>query len=119
MRTTSSLLITAAVVIAVVATLPAAAEATYGPIGNTNALVIQQVGRFSILVYDLSHRKSLVFVAVVSGETEPAVGGGTNYRLVVLAEKTPGGSKGKFQCVVWGVPGSRSNTWKLLSFNAI
>lgn len=121
MRTSSSLLVAAALVFAVVVvaeTLPAA-EATYRPIGNTSNLVVQQVGRFSVLVYDLSHRKSLVFVSVVSGETEAAVGGGTNYRLVILAETTPGGSKAKFQCVVWGVPGSRANTWKLLSFKAI
>ncbi|KAF0912838.1 hypothetical protein E2562_019426 [Oryza meyeriana var. granulata] len=121
MRTTSllPLLVAAALVVVVVAATLPAAEATYKPIANTNNLVIQQVGRFSVLVYDLSHRKSLVFISVVSGETEPAVGGGTNYRLVILAEKTPGGIKGQFQSVVWGVPGSRANTWKLLSFKAI
>ncbi|XP_006651085.1 cysteine proteinase inhibitor 5-like [Oryza brachyantha] len=115
----SSLLPLLVVAAALVAAALPAAEATYRPIANPNALVYQQVGRFSVIVYNLSHRKSLVFVSVVSGETEAAVGGGTNYRLVLLAQTTPGGSKAKFQCVVWGVPGSRANTWKLLSFQPI
>ncbi|KAG8073655.1 hypothetical protein GUJ93_ZPchr0006g42152 [Zizania palustris] len=112
------LLVAFAAVVAAATTLPAA-EATFTPIANTTSLVIQQVANFSVIVYDLSNGKSLAFLSVVRGETERAVGGGTNYRLVILAEKTPGGSKGQFQCLVWGVPGTRSNTWKLLSFKAI
>ncbi|KAL5219570.1 hypothetical protein ABZP36_020254 [Zizania latifolia] len=111
------LLVAFAAVVAA-ATLPAA-EASYTPIANTSSLVIEQVANFSVIVYNLSNGKSLAFVSVVRGETERAVGGGTNYRLVILAEKTPRGSKGQFQCIVWGVPGTRSNTWKLLSFKAI
>uniref|UniRef100_N1QUS1 Cysteine proteinase inhibitor n=1 Tax=Aegilops tauschii TaxID=37682 RepID=N1QUS1_AEGTA len=50
----------------------------------------------------------------------PAGGGlGTNYRLVGPAARAPGGSRGRYECVVWGVPGSRTSTWKLLGFKAL
>lgn len=85
-----------------------------------NEVVIKQVGQFAVLVYGLAHRKDLAFVAVVRGQTEDAVGGGTNYRLVVAAAK-PGeeGSAAEYDCLVWGVPGSRSDTWKLRRFRKI
>uniref|UniRef100_J3LKH9 Cysteine proteinase inhibitor n=1 Tax=Oryza brachyantha TaxID=4533 RepID=J3LKH9_ORYBR len=116
----SSLLPLLVVAAALVAAALPAAEATYRPIANPNALVYQQVGRFSVIVYNLSHRKSLVFVSVVSGETEAAVGGGggTSYRLAVAVAK-PDGSAARYHCLVWGVPGSHLDTWQLRRFRRI
>ncbi|RLN40982.1 cysteine proteinase inhibitor 5-like [Panicum miliaceum] len=58
-------------------------------IADVNDLLIRQVGQFAVLVYDMAHRKDLAFVAVgvVRGHTQDAVGGGTNYRLVVARRR--------------------------------
>ncbi|WVZ55654.1 hypothetical protein U9M48_006288 [Paspalum notatum var. saurae] len=96
------------------------ADAAWVPVVDVNELVVKQVGQFAVLVYGLAHRKDLVFVGVVRGQTEAAVGGGTNYRLVVAAARPDdGGSTALYDCLVWGVPGSRSDTWKLRRFRKI
>ncbi|CAN6285523.1 unnamed protein product [Urochloa humidicola] len=106
------------------ATLPAACRAEWVDVPDTNDLVIRQVGQFAVLVYGLAHHKDLAFLAVVRGQTQDAVGGGTNYRLVVAAAK-PGDGHGsttttaEYDCLVWGVPGSSSDTWKLRRFRKI
>jgi len=57
---------------------------------------------------------------VVRAQTQEAVGGGTNYRLAVAAAKPgDGGRAAEYDCLVWGVPGSSSNTWKLRRFRKI
>ncbi|KAI4992729.1 uncharacterized protein LOC123447080 [Hordeum vulgare subsp. vulgare] len=123
MRSLHALLVAVLVLVAVAATLPAGTDGAWAPIParDLNGVVVQQVGRFAVLVHDITRRASLVFVKVERGETErPAAGGvGTNYRLVVTVEKAPGGSRRQYECVVWGVPGSRTSTWKLLGFKAL
>ncbi|OEL28260.1 hypothetical protein BAE44_0010716 [Dichanthelium oligosanthes] len=112
----------AALLVVVAATLPVASRAEWVPVLDVNDLVIRQVGQFAVLVYGLAHRKDLAFAGVVRGQTENAVGGGTNYRLVVAAAK-PGGdgstTTAEYDCLVWGVPGSRADTWKLRRFRKI
>ncbi|PUZ42600.1 hypothetical protein GQ55_9G595500 [Panicum hallii var. hallii] len=109
-----------ALLLAVAATLPAPSRAEWAAVPDVNGLVIKQVGQFAVLVYSLAHRKDLAFVGVVRGQTQEAVGGGTNYRLVVAATKPGGdGSTAEYDCLVWGVPGSRSDTWKLRRFRKI
>ncbi|CAM0871530.1 unnamed protein product [Alopecurus aequalis] len=110
-------------VFAVATILPAGTSAVWVPIptGDLNSLLIQQVARFAVLVHDLSRHANLELVKVERGEIErPSVGGvGTSYRLELAAETSPGGRPWQYRCEVWGVPGSISVTWKLLSFKAM
>lgn len=95
-------------------------QAAWVPVLDHKELVIKQVAQFAVLVYGLAHHKDLAYVAVVRGQTGQAVGGGTNFRLVVVAARPDdGGSTAQYDCLVWGVPGSRSDTWKLRSFRKI
>ncbi|PAN51337.1 hypothetical protein PAHAL_9G586600 [Panicum hallii] len=104
------------------ATLPAPSRAEWAPVPDVNGLLIKQVGQFAVLVYDMAHRKDLSFVGVMRGHTQDAVDGGTNYRLVVAAAR-PGGAGTtttvEYDSLVWGVPGSRADTWKLHRFRKI
>ncbi|KAF0912839.1 hypothetical protein E2562_019427 [Oryza meyeriana var. granulata] len=100
-RSSPVLLLGAALAVAVAATLPAASDAEWAPVADTHDVVIQQVGRFAVLVYSLAHHTDLTYVDVARGETEAAVGGGTNYRLAVAATK-PDGSAAQYECLVWG-----------------
>nr|CAB3501868.1 unnamed protein product [Digitaria exilis] len=116
MRSPSSSSLLGAVLLAVLILAPSRAE--WVPVPDVNEVV----GQFAVLVYGLAHRKDMAFVAVVRGQTEDAVGGGTNYRLVVVAAKP--GEEGstttaEYDCLVWGVPGSSSDTWKLRRFRKI
>ncbi|EMS51773.1 hypothetical protein TRIUR3_16794 [Triticum urartu] len=104
-------------VLIVAATLPEGAAAKWTAV-NPNVVVVQQVGRFAVIVYDLAHSAGLTYVGVARGETEEAVGGGTIYRLVVAAAEADG-SRAQYECLVWGVPGSSLSTWKLRRFRKI
>lgn len=106
--------------LAVVAAAAATEAAGWAPVADVQELVIQQVGRFAVLVYSLAHHTDLAYVGVARGETEAAAGGagGTNYRLAVAVTK-PDGSAAQYECLVWGVPGSRLDTWKLRRFRRI
>ncbi|KAI4992730.1 hypothetical protein ZWY2020_007043 [Hordeum vulgare] len=109
-------------VLLVAATLPEGTSAKWTA-ANPHGVVIQQVGRFAVIVYDLAHRAGITpffhqCVGVARGETEEAVGGGTIYRLVVAAAK-PDGSRAQYECLVWGVQGSSLTTWKLCRFRKI
>ncbi|KAL6867762.1 hypothetical protein ACP4OV_015786 [Aristida adscensionis] len=116
-------LLTLLIIIAVTgaALLPAPSHAVWVPVRDVHhELVIRQVAQFAVLVYGLAHRRDLTYVDVVRGETEEAVGGGTNYRLVLVAAAGQGGgATAQYECLVWGVPGSRSDTWKLRRFRRI
>jgi hypothetical protein len=98
----------------------ALSQAAWVPVLDVNDLVIKQVAQFAVLVYGLAHHRDLAYVGVVRAQTEQAVGGGTNFRLVVVATRPDdGGSTAQYDCLVWGVPGSRSDTWKLRRFRKI
>ncbi|RCV46327.1 hypothetical protein SETIT_9G522700v2 [Setaria italica] len=101
------------------AALPAPSRGEWAPVADTNDLVIRQVGQFALLVYGLAHHRDLAFAGVVRGQTQDAVGGGTNYRLIVAAARPSDGTTAKYDCLVWGVPGSRSDTWKLRRFRKL
>ncbi|CAM0145581.1 unnamed protein product [Urochloa decumbens] len=113
--------VVAVALVGLLVALPAACRAEWVAVPDTNDLVIRQVGQFAVLVYGLAHRKDLAFVSVVRAQTQDAVGGGTNYRLVVAAAKPAGdgATTAEYDCLVWGVPGSRSDTWKLRRFRKI
>ncbi|KAL6595998.1 hypothetical protein ACP70R_047362 [Stipagrostis hirtigluma subsp. patula] len=97
--------------------LPSVPPAVWVPVQNPHELVTRHVAQFAVLMYSLARRTDLRYVDVVRGETEEAVGGGTNYRLVVVA--AAGSATARYECLVWGVPGSRSDTWKLRRFRKI
>jgi hypothetical protein len=109
--------------VAVAATLPMGTTAAWVSIPATdlNSLLVRQVARFAVLVHDLSRHANLELVKVERGEIErpSADGVGTSYRLELTAAISPGGRLWQYRCEVWGVPGSISATWKLLSFKAI
>ncbi|GJN30431.1 hypothetical protein PR202_gb18739 [Eleusine coracana subsp. coracana] len=115
-----SLLLLLPLLVAAVVLFPAGTtEATWTTVTNPRDLVITQVGRFCVLVYNLPHGTSFQFVRVVRGETERLPSGGTNYRLQLEVAATRGARPKPYECLVWGVPGSRANTWKLQSFKPI
>ncbi|KAL6648717.1 hypothetical protein ACP70R_012941 [Stipagrostis hirtigluma subsp. patula] len=116
MRSPALPLVVAALLVA--GTLPAASQAVWVPVRNPHELVCRQVAQFAVLMYSLARRADLRYVDVVRGATEEAVGGGTNYRLVVVAAAA-GSAAAQYECLVWGVPGSRSDTWKLRRFRKI
>ncbi|KAL6595994.1 hypothetical protein ACP70R_047358 [Stipagrostis hirtigluma subsp. patula] len=93
----SRLALVVAVLLAAAAALPAGADADPEPEGAGDPAVLELVN-------------------VVSGETQPVGDGTTDYRLVLNVRDNAVGTTAQFQCVVRGRPGSRSNTWKLLSF---
>uniref|UniRef100_A0A0D9VQ32 Cystatin domain-containing protein n=1 Tax=Leersia perrieri TaxID=77586 RepID=A0A0D9VQ32_9ORYZ len=109
----------AALAVLVAAAAASNVHAGWAPVADVRGdVVIQQVGRFAVLVYSLAHHTDLSYVAVERGETEEAVGGGTSYRLAVSVTK-PDGSPAQYECLVWGVLGSRLDTWKLRRFRRI
>lgn len=101
------------------AAFPTGTEAGWTTVSNPRDLVITQVGRFCVLVYNLPHGTNYQFVRVVRGETERPPTGGTNYRLELEVAATRGARPKLYECIVWGVPGSRANPWQLHSFKPI
>ena len=104
------------------ASAPAAAgvpppSAPWVPIADTGNFLYRQVGNFSLLIRTLVFREYLVLVEVVSGSVQ-AAGAGNNYNLLLRAADR-NGNVGRYQTVVWGVPGSRDWTWKVISFQRV
>lgn len=85
----------------------------WSPVTNVNDKSIKQVGQFAVLVYYLNTGANLVYVNVVSGQTQP-YNGGNNYQLVITVAAGAGGKTAQYNVFVWGILGT--TTWKLLSF---
>ncbi|CAN6231248.1 unnamed protein product [Urochloa humidicola] len=93
------------------------ASAPWVTITNINDFFYRQVANFSLLIRALVFKESLDLVQVVSGSVQPA-GAGNNYSLQLrAADRT--GAIGMYRTVVWGVPGSRDWTWKVVSFQRV
>ncbi|RLM77849.1 hypothetical protein C2845_PM12G09520 [Panicum miliaceum] len=114
--------------LALVASAPAAASAaaaagvppapaSWVPIADTGSFFYRQVGNFSLLIRALVFREYLDLVEVISGSVQ-AAGAGNNYSLLLRAADR-NGTVGRYQTVVWGVPGSRDWTWKVISFQRV
>ncbi|CAN6288268.1 unnamed protein product [Urochloa humidicola] len=109
-----------AAVIAAVALLAAAATLSPPPGYTTQEDVstyfISQVGKFAVNVYKIAHMIPMSYVSTSQCWSAPA-GGGANYYWMVLTATNGSGTAGQYVSTVWGIPGSESKTWKLLSFN--
>ncbi|KAL6641180.1 hypothetical protein ACP70R_019361 [Stipagrostis hirtigluma subsp. patula] len=117
MKRSSSAVAAAAVLVA----LLAAAAAVAPPAGYTkkedeNSEFARQVSKFAVTMYGLGHMVRMYYVTTWQCWSQPA-GGGANYYWSLLAATNSSGAKGNYECIVWGIPGSESKTWKLLSFN--
>ncbi|EAZ25759.1 classical arabinogalactan protein 9-like [Oryza sativa Japonica Group] len=84
----------------------------WSPVTNVNDYTIQQVGKFAVQSYCLNTGAKLVYVNVVSGQTQPCSGGGSNYQLVINV--AAGVRTAQYSVFVWGILGT--TTWKLWSF---
>ncbi|KAK3157480.1 hypothetical protein QOZ80_2AG0123060 [Eleusine coracana subsp. coracana] len=84
---------------------------------DVNSDFIKQVGTFSVNVYKMAHMILMYYKYTVQCWSAPA-GGGANYYWMVLTATNSSGVAGQYVSRVWGVPGSESKTWKLLSFNS-
>ncbi|RCV05957.1 hypothetical protein SEVIR_1G123100v4 [Setaria viridis] len=102
---------------AAVASVPPA-SAPWVPIPNAEDFFFRQVANFSLLIRALVFREYLDLVHVVSGSVQ-AAGAGNNYSLLLRAADRTNGAVGRYQTVVWGVPGSRDWTWKVVSFQRV
>uniref|UniRef100_A0A0E0QYR8 Cysteine proteinase inhibitor n=1 Tax=Oryza rufipogon TaxID=4529 RepID=A0A0E0QYR8_ORYRU len=78
---------------------------------------IKQVGKFAVTVYKLARGVSLYYVSTSQCWSKPAGGGADDYWMVLTATNGAGAA-GSYVATIWGIPGSESKTWKLLSFNA-
>ncbi|KAL6660039.1 hypothetical protein ACP70R_002161 [Stipagrostis hirtigluma subsp. patula] len=85
----------------------------WSPVTDVNDLTIQQVGRFAVRAYCLNTGEQLVFVNVVSGQTQPTSNGGSSYQLVITVAG-PGPKTGQYSVLVWGILGTTA--WQLWSF---
>ncbi|KAF0912840.1 hypothetical protein E2562_019428 [Oryza meyeriana var. granulata] len=83
----------------------------WSPVTNVNDKTIQQVGQFAVHTYCLNTGARLVYVNVVSGQTQP-YNGGSNYQLVINV--AAGVKTVQYSVFVWGILGT--TTWQLWSF---
>ncbi|EMS49966.1 hypothetical protein CFC21_050921 [Triticum aestivum] len=98
--------------VAAVATRPA--KYTYQEDASSD--FIRSVGTFSVTVYKLSHGLTMYY-ASTSQCWSVASGEGYEYWMVLTA-KNGAGVYSRYVSIVWGIPGSESRTWKLLSFSS-
>lgn len=108
---TAAVLLPGATVMAV-ATRPA--KYTYQE--DATSYFIRSVGTFSVTVYKLAHGLTMSY-ASTSQCWSVASGEGYEYWMVLTA-KNGAGVYGRYVSIVWGIPGSESRTWKLLSFSS-
>lgn len=78
---------------------------------------IKQVGKFAVNVYKIAHMITMNYLSTSQCWSSPAGGGASNYWMVLRATNWTG-TAGSYVSTVWGIPGSESKTWKLLTFNA-
>ncbi|KAG0549635.1 hypothetical protein BDA96_01G271900 [Sorghum bicolor] len=76
---------------------------------------IKQVGKFAVNVYRLAHMIPMNYLSTSKCWSSPAGGGANNYWMVLSATNYTG-TAGSYVSTVWGIPGSESKTWKLLTF---
>ena len=84
---------------------------------DTSSYFIKQVGKFAVNVYKIAYMIPMTYVSTSQCWSAPA-GGGANYYWMVLTATNGTGAAGQYVSTVWGIPGSESKTWKLLSFNS-
>ncbi|OEL29411.1 hypothetical protein BAE44_0009570 [Dichanthelium oligosanthes] len=92
-------------------------SAPWVTIPNIGNFFYRQVANFSLLMRALVFKERLDLVQVVSGSVQ-AAGAGNNYSLLLRAADQ-NGTVGRYLTVVWGVPGSRDWTWKVISFQRV
>ncbi|KAF8644736.1 hypothetical protein HU200_066348 [Digitaria exilis] len=94
-------------------------SAPWVPISNSNIKdkLYRQVANFSLMIHALVFREYLDLVEVVSGSVQVA-GVGNNYSLLLRAADR-NATVGRYQTVVWGVPGSRDWNWMVISFRRV
>uniref|UniRef100_A0A0E0M7F1 Cysteine proteinase inhibitor n=1 Tax=Oryza punctata TaxID=4537 RepID=A0A0E0M7F1_ORYPU len=111
------MVVTLAAVTALLVAATATPPAGYTTPEDVNSDFIKQVGKFAVTVYKLAKGVSLYYVSTSQCWSMPA-GGGANDYWMVLTATNGAGAAGSYVATVWGIPGSESKTWKLLSFNA-
>lgn len=87
------------------------------PIYNFHDTLYWQIGRFAVLMFKLTHKKDITLVDVLSVSMQPA-GIGKNYFLELkVADEYK--KVGKYNTLVWGVPGSTAQPWQVLQFQFV
>lgn len=76
-----------------------------------------QIARFAVLMHKLVYKKEMTLVDVLYVSMQPS-GIGNNYFLEIKAADE-NNKVGRYQVLVWGVPGSTAQPWKVLSFQFV
>jgi hypothetical protein len=84
---------------------------------DENSYFIKQVGMFAVNVYKMAHMYQMYYKYTLQCWSKPAGGGANYYWMVLTATNGTAAVVGEYISTVWGVSGSESKTWKLLSFN--
>lgn len=115
----SAVVVAAVLVVVLLAVAMVAAPqppAGYTTQEDASSYFIQQVGKFAVNVYKIAYMIPMSYASTSQCWSAPA-GGGANYYWMVLTATNGTGAAGQYVSTVWGIPGSESKTWKLLSFN--
>ena len=86
-------------------------------VSNPHDTLYWQIGRFIVLMHRLVYNKEFTLVDVISVSMQSA-GNGNNYFIVFKAVDENKKVR-RYQALVWGVPGSTAQPWKVLSFQEI
>ncbi|RLN42311.1 hypothetical protein C2845_PM01G44290 [Panicum miliaceum] len=116
----SAVIVAAVLVVSLLAVAVVAAPqppAGYTTQEDASSYFIQQVGKFAVNVYKIAYMIPMSYVSTSQCWSAPA-GGGANYYWMVLTATNRTGAAGQYVSTVWGIPGSKSKTWKLLTFNS-
>ena len=97
------------------------AQAAWVPVLDVNELVIKQVAQFAVLVYGLAHHKDLgrTWAWCVGRRSRPWAAAPTSASWWSPRGPTTAGAPRSTTAWCGGVPGSRSDTWKLRRFRKI
>jgi hypothetical protein len=87
-------------------------------VNNPHETLYWQIGRFIVLMHKLVYKlDQFTLVDVISVSMQPA-GNGNNY-FVVFKAADENRKVRRYQALVWGIPGSTAQPWKVLSFQVI
>ncbi|KQJ96632.1 hypothetical protein BRADI_3g26130v3 [Brachypodium distachyon] len=86
---------------------------------DVNSDFVKGLGRFAVTVYKLAHELTSMSYASTSQCWSVPSNEGVEYWMVITVQDGTGAyGYGRYVCIVWGIPGSESKTWKLLSCNS-
>ncbi|KAM0900632.1 hypothetical protein ACQ4PT_020474 [Festuca glaucescens] len=106
----------AAAVLPVATVAVATPPSKYTKQEDVTSQLVKGVGSFSVTVYKLHEERTMSYESTSQCWSVPSQGGYEYWS--ELTAKDGAGAYGRYLSIVWGIPGSESRTWKLLSFTS-